>query len=78
MQGENFEKQIQEVIEKQIRMEKDSAHINRIRAGRIRSIASCGDGRWRVDTDTRFFIRDTLDEAIAAAEAETTAQQQMV
>lgn len=66
----NFEgdymQNIERAIEDYIQMERDAAAVAYIRKGRIRSIATMGDGRWRVDTDRHFYIRDSLDEALRA------------
>ena len=60
-------KDISAAIERHIQMEKDAAAVTAIRDGVIRSIASMGDGRWRVDTDRHFYIRDSLESAMQAA-----------
>jgi hypothetical protein len=60
-------KHIEETIERHMQMERDAAIIKAIRAGVVRSIASMGDGRWRVDTDMHFYVRDTLEAAMMAA-----------
>lgn len=59
--------EIELAIERHMQMERDAAMVKAIRAGVVRAISTMGDGRWRVDTDRHFYIRDTLEEAMIAA-----------